>query len=321
MKIARNITELIGRHAAREAGTALGASPARRSSASSSRSTPAAASRTASALAMIDAAERERRHRPRHARPSSSRPAATPASRWPWSPRRAATSVILTMPETMSLERRNLLRAYGAELVLTPGAEGMERRHRQGARSWPPPTRGASCRSSSRTPPTRGPPRDDRPRRSGTTPTAQVDVFVAAVGTGGTITGVGPGAQGAQARRARRRRRAGASRRCSRAASRARTRSRASAPASCPRCSTATCYDEVVARDRRPGVRDGARGWRATRACSSASRPAPTSSPPSRSAGGPRTRASSIVTVLCDTGERYLSTPLFAEPAAVLGLG
>ena len=43
-------------------------------------------------LAMIDAAEQRRAHRPRPQHASSSRPAATPASRWPWSPRRAATT-------------------------------------------------------------------------------------------------------------------------------------------------------------------------------------------------------------------------------------
>ena len=76
-----------------------------------------------------------RRHRRRRrgirraaspAAPSSRARAATPASRSPWSAPPAATSVILAMPETMSKERRALLRAYGAELVLTPGSEGMK---------------------------------------------------------------------------------------------------------------------------------------------------------------------------------------------------
>lgn len=96
--------------------------------------------------------------------------------------------VILTMPETMSVERRMLLRAYGAELVLTPGPEGM---------------RGAVSRAEAIAEETPGavlarqfdnPANPEIHRRT----TAEeiwrdtdgnVDVFVAGIGTGGTLTG------------------------------------------------------------------------------------------------------------------------------------
>ena len=71
-------------------------------------------------LAMLEAAEREGRIAP-DAPPSSNPPAATPASPSPWSRRRAATT--WSSPcRTVGTERRALLQAFGARLVLTPAA-------------------------------------------------------------------------------------------------------------------------------------------------------------------------------------------------------
>lgn len=98
--------------------------------------------------------------------------------------------VILTMPDTMSVERRNLLKAYGAQLELTPGAEGMK---------------GAIARAEQLREQITGavilgqfvnPANPDAHRRTTgeeiwADTGGKVDIFVAGVGTGGTVSGVG----------------------------------------------------------------------------------------------------------------------------------
>jgi cysteine synthase A len=218
--------------------------------------------------------------------------------------------LILTMPETMSMERRNLLKAYGAELVLTPGSEGM---------------RGAIAKANQLVEIT---PKGFMPMQFENaanpaihrTTTAEeiwrdtdgkVDIFVSGVGTGGTITGV---AEAIKARKPT-------------------FQAIAVEPAGSPVLSggspgphkiqgigagfvpgvlNTSVLDEIVQvkdEDAMQAARQLARSEGLLVGISSGAAVSAATMLASR----PENRGKTIVVILPDTGERYLSTPLWQE--------
>ena len=218
--------------------------------------------------------------------------------------------VIIVMPETMSLERRQLMRAFGAELVLTDGAQGMQ---------------GAIAKADALAAEIPGSfipgqfvnPANPAAHRATTGPEiwedvdGQVDIFVAGVGTGGTITGVGDYLKSRNPR----------------------VKVVAVEPAGSPMLSRGIAgphglqgigagfvpqvldpgiYDEIIAvkdedafaTGRRigkaegvlVGISSGAAAWAAIQL-----------------AKRPENQGKTIVVLLPDTGDRYLSTPLFSD--------
>ena len=219
--------------------------------------------------------------------------------------------LILTMPDTMTLERRALLKAYGAELVLTPGAKGMPGAIATAGELLAQHP-GAFMPQQFENPANPEIHRQTTAEEVWNDTDGKIDIFLAAVGTGGTVTGVG---EVLKARKPS-------------------VKVYAAEPAASPVLSggqpgphkiqgtgagfvpkvlDTAIYDEVIqvgndeaietarnlARDEGilVGISAGANAWAAWEV-----------------GRRPENRGKLIVTVLCDTGERYLSSVLFAEP-------
>jgi cysteine synthase A len=263
-------------------------------------------------VAMIEAAEREGRLRPDTViiEPTSGNTGIALA----FVAAAKGYPLILTMPDTMTIERRNLLKAYGAQLILTPGSEGMPgaiRRAKEIHDSDP---------AKYFMPQQFDNPANPEIHRKTTAEEiwrdtdGAVDVFIAAVGTGGTITGVGEvlksrkpgvhvvalepdaspvlsgGAPGPH-------------------------KIQGTGAGFVPKNLNTKIYDEVIrvtnddaiAMARRAareegmlvGISAGANIWAALQI-----------------AARPEFAGKTIVTIGCDTGERYLSNPVFAEQEA-----
>jgi cysteine synthase A len=260
-------------------------------------------------IAMIEAAEREGRLRPGSViiEPTSGNTGIALA----FVAAAKGYPLILVMPDTMTIERRNLLKAYGAQVILTPGAEAMK-----GAIAKANEIRASDPAKYFMPQQFENPANPEIHRRT----TAEeiwrdtdgaVDVFVAAVGTGGTITGVGevlterkPGVQIIAVE-------PDASPLLS-GGTPGPHKIQGTGPGFLPKVLNTKIYGEVIrvtdadaiAMTRRVareegmlvGISSGANIWAALQV-----------------AARPESKGKLIVTIACDTGERYLSNPVFAE--------
>jgi cysteine synthase len=218
--------------------------------------------------------------------------------------------LILTMPDTMSLERRALLKAYGAELVLTPGAKGMSGAI-AAATELLGEHPGAFMPQQFENPANPEVHRRTTAEEVWNDTDGKIDIFVAAVGTGGTVTGVGeilkarkPAVQVYAVEPA-----------ASPVLSGGQPgphKIQGTGAGFVPKVLNTAVYDGVIqvgnddALDSARklagsegilvGISAGANAWAAWEV-----------------ARRPENRGKLVVTVLCDTGERYLSSVLFAE--------
>ena len=218
--------------------------------------------------------------------------------------------IIIVMPETMSVERRQLMKAYGAELVLTEGSKGMKGAIAEAdelAKEIPDafiPGQFVNPANPAVHKATTGP-------EIWADTDGKVDLFVAGVGTGGTITGVGeylkeqnPAVQVVAVEPA-------GSPVLSKGTSGAH-KIQGIGAGFVPEVLNAAVYDEVIAVENEDafaagklvgrkegvlvGISSGAAVWAAIQL-----------------AKRPENKGKTIVALLADTGDRYLSTPLFAE--------
>ena len=218
--------------------------------------------------------------------------------------------VVLTMPETMSVERRNLIKAYGAEIVLTEGAKGMK---------------GAIAKAEELAAATEGSiicgqfvnPANPAVHRATTGPEiwndteGKVDIFVAGVGTGGTLSGVGEYLKSKNPN----------------------VKVVAVEPASSPVLSKGVAgahkiqgigagfvpdtlnteiYDEIITIENEEAFAVGKELGRVEGVLVGISSGAALAAA-TKLAERPENKGKLIVVLLPDTGDRYLSTPLFAE--------